>query len=99
MNAQPAPESYAAYAVWKDWGLGEFMAPGHSELAGYDAELGGLALADRPVLEIGFGNGGFLAWAVARGGIVWGSELQHGSDAPLAPNLVALLQRQKRSAA
>ena len=83
MNA-PAPVSsaggqdgdYADYARWKDWGAEGFMAPGALKRATYDAELAGVDLTARPVLELGFGNGGFLGWARLRGAELWGSELQ-----------------------
>ena len=85
--AAPVPLSasspdYTGYAEWKAWDETGFMAPGSHERSYYAAELRGHPLAGQPVLELGFGNGGFLAWAREQGAIVHGTELQ--------PDLAAL---------
>jgi len=64
---------YDAYAAWKDW-RGEF-AVGERQARYYAAELDGIALEGRRVLEIGFGDGGFLAWAKAQGANISGTEI------------------------
>jgi len=71
----PAPD-YAGYAAWKAWDEGAFMAPSPAERSYYAAELRGLDLAGRDILELGFGNGGFLAYARDAGARLHGSELQ-----------------------
>ena len=75
MNA-PALTDYAGYAEWKSWDEAAFMAPAAYECSYYAAELRGHPIAGKSVLEIGFGNGGFLAWARDRGAIIHGTELQ-----------------------
>jgi SAM-dependent methyltransferase len=70
------PTDYAGYAQWKSWDAVAFMAPSPHERGYYAAELRGHAIAGKPVLELGFGNGGFLAWARDQGAIVHGTELQ-----------------------
>ncbi len=74
--APPAVGDYAGYAEWKSWDAGAFMSPSALERSYYAAELRGHAIAGKPVLELGFGNGGFLAWARDHGAIVHGTELQ-----------------------
>jgi SAM-dependent methyltransferase len=64
---------YSGYADWKNWG-GEF-APSDREARYFAAELGDIPLAGKRVLEIGFGNGSFLAWAKALGAEVVGTEI------------------------
>ena len=81
MNAHPAstrPSSgdYSGYAEWKAWDAGSFMAPTATERSYYARELRGHPLAGKHVLELGFGNGGFLAWAREQGAVVHGTELQ-----------------------
>lgn len=66
-------EGYEGYADWKGW-TGEFTASDkHARY--FRAEFEGLPLAGREVLEIGFGNGGFLAWARQQGAKVTGLEI------------------------
>ena len=74
--ARPPAVDYAGYAEWKSWDAVGFMAPAPHERSYYAAELRGHAIAGKPVLELGFGNGGFLAWAKEQGAIVHGTELQ-----------------------
>lgn len=74
---RPTQPSYADYADWKAWDDTAFMAPGGDELAAFDAEMAGHEFADKRVLDIGFGNGGFLAYAKQRGAArIAGSETQ-----------------------
>jgi len=73
---------YGAYADWKQW-QGDFAADDrHARY--FAAELDGFALRGMRVLEIGFGNGSFLAWAKAQGALVAGTEIN-----------AAMLQRAK----
>jgi cyclopropane fatty-acyl-phospholipid synthase-like methyltransferase len=78
--ARPAPlptsTDYAGYAEWKAWDAGSFMAPSPAERSYYANELRGHRIAGKPVLELGFGNGGFLAWAKDQGATLHGTELQ-----------------------
>ena len=76
MNALPASNDYAGYSDWKAWDAAGFMAPAPHERGYYAAELRGHGIAGKPVLELGFGNGGFLAWARDQAAIVHGTELQ-----------------------
>lgn len=73
----PAPDArldpYAHYAEWKQWG-GAF-APGDKEARYFASEFEGIPLQGRRVLEIGFGNGNFLAWARGQGADVAGIEI------------------------
>ena len=64
---------YSGYADWKNW-RGEF-APSDREARYFAAELADVPLAGKRVLEIGFGNGSFLAWAKALGAEVVGTEI------------------------
>jgi hypothetical protein len=54
-----SPHLYSGYADWKNW-RGEF-APSDHEARYFAAELADVPLAGKRVLEIGFGNGSFLA--------------------------------------
>jgi 2-polyprenyl-3-methyl-5-hydroxy-6-metoxy-1,4-benzoquinol methylase len=64
---------YSGYADWKNW-RGEF-APSDREARYFAAELADIPLAGKRVLEIGFGNGSFLAWAKSLGAEVVGTEI------------------------
>lgn len=97
-----SPQLYCGYAGWKGW-HGEF-APSEREARYFSAELADVPLAGKRVLEIGFGNGSFLAWAKARGADVVGTELDaamieraraKGFDAQPA-SLAALAATQQR---
>lgn len=93
---------YSGYADWKQW-QGDFAASDRH--ARYFAEeLAEFALAGKRVLEIGFGNGSFLAWAKAQGATVSGTEIdaamverarEKGFDAHAA-SLDALVAQQRR---
>jgi SAM-dependent methyltransferase len=66
-------DPYANYAAWKEWD-GRF-APTAREARYFAAEFRDVPLRGRRVLEIGFGNGSFLAWAKSQGAEVAGLEL------------------------
>jgi 2-polyprenyl-3-methyl-5-hydroxy-6-metoxy-1,4-benzoquinol methylase len=68
-----AADPYANYATWKAWD-GAF-APTDRELRYFEAEFRALPLQGRRVLEIGFGNGGFMAFARREGAAVAGIEI------------------------
>ena len=56
-----AQRHYARYEKWKGWtSYFEFSAEEAEYFAG---ELRGIPLAGKSVLDLGFGSGGFLAWA------------------------------------
>ena len=66
-------DPYANYTQWKQWD-GAF-APTDREARYFAAEFREIALRDKRVLEIGFGNGSFLAWAKGEGARVAGIEI------------------------
>lgn len=72
--------SYESYAEWKSWTEENFGRPDRGEIAFYEKELGtrltGTTSAQKSVLEIGFGNGPFLGWALAKNWHVYGCEVQ-----------------------
>lgn len=66
-------DRYEAYAQWKRW-------DGAFEVSVRDAryfseEFRGVPLRGKRVLEIGFGNGSFLAWAKSEGAQICGLEI------------------------
>jgi 2-polyprenyl-3-methyl-5-hydroxy-6-metoxy-1,4-benzoquinol methylase len=71
--AHAAVDPYANYAEWKRWD-GAFTAS-EKDARYFTAEFDGFALRGVRVLEIGFGNGGFIAWAKSQGADVAGIEL------------------------
>ena len=71
--ARAAADPYANYAAWKQW-EGTF-APTDRESRYFVAEFRGIPLRGKRVLEIGFGNGSFLAWAKGEGADVAGIEI------------------------
>jgi SAM-dependent methyltransferase len=71
--ARPAVDPYANYAAWKQWD-GAF-SPSDRELRYFAAEFRGIRLHGLRVLEIGFGNGAFLAFASGEGANVAGIEI------------------------
>lgn len=71
--SETQPDGYAHYAQWKGWS-GTF-APRRKEARYYAAEFRDTPLEDRDVLEVGFGDGGFMAWASAQGARVMGTEI------------------------
>lgn len=68
---------YRNYSKFKRWD--RFFHFGAEAAAYYAGELGTRNLEGKNLLEIGFGNGGFLAWARAAGASVTGTELQSES--------------------
>ncbi|HKE48251.1 MAG TPA: class I SAM-dependent methyltransferase [Rhodanobacteraceae bacterium] len=66
-------DPYANYTQWKQWD-GAF-APADREARYFAAEFRDIPLRDKRVLEIGFGNGSFLAWAKGEGARVAGIEI------------------------
>jgi SAM-dependent methyltransferase len=65
-----------AYCDWKEWNPAQFGVMRSFETAYFDSELAGIPLGKQArVLEIGFGNGGFLGYARARGLEVSGVEV------------------------
>jgi SAM-dependent methyltransferase len=71
--ARAAVDPYADYAKWKHWD-GAF-ATTEKDARYFTAEFDGIRLHGARVLEIGFGNGGFIAWAKNEGADVAGIEL------------------------
>lgn len=77
-----APTEGAEYRAWKRWSASEFARLNSGEAAYFRAELKrcGIPLeAPLAALEIGFGNGQFLAFARKQGWAVEGTELNHAS--------------------
>jgi 2-polyprenyl-3-methyl-5-hydroxy-6-metoxy-1,4-benzoquinol methylase len=66
-------DPYANYAAWKAWD-GAF-APTERELRYFEAEFRDIPLRDRRVLEIGFGNGAFMAFAKRENAAIAGVEI------------------------
>jgi len=64
------------YAAWKGW-TGARAASAR-EAEAFAAELSDVPIGGRDVLEIGFGEGAFLAWARAQGARVAGLERDAG---------------------
>jgi 2-polyprenyl-3-methyl-5-hydroxy-6-metoxy-1,4-benzoquinol methylase len=80
MSASPQEVSTVAdvegddYVAWKSWRSEDFGTFTKLDDAYYRAEAGEEIGHGSRVLEIGFGNGSFLAWARARGAEVHGVE-------------------------
>lgn len=68
-----AADGYQGYAEWKHW-QGAFQAS-QRDARYFEAEFRDLPLAGKRVLEIGFGDGRFMAWAKAQGAEVEGVEI------------------------
>lgn len=68
-----ANDGYQGYTQWKRW-QGD-AAPTLGESRYYAAEFRDIPLAGKQVLEIGFGEGRFMAWARAQGATVEGIEI------------------------
>lgn len=77
---------YASYDGWKGW---EKPFTCSADMADYfAAELRGRRLSGTDVLEIGYGNGEFLAWARQQGARITGSEITPGAiEAAKAENV------------
>lgn len=72
-DADISAQLYASYDGWKGW-----VEPFNCDAASaayYAAELKGRSVQGTRLLEIGFGNGEFLAWAKSAGASVVGSEI------------------------
>lgn len=65
MSADPeaAPVESESYLRWKGWRAEEFGRYSAAESVYFSAELEMAGIRSGRVLEIGFGNGGFAAWA------------------------------------
>jgi Methyltransferase domain len=72
LHAVTDDDLYRGYEEWKGW-RGAFNAS-EADTRYFATELAGMPVGGRRVLEIGFGNGSFLAWAKAQGAIVAGTE-------------------------
>jgi 2-polyprenyl-3-methyl-5-hydroxy-6-metoxy-1,4-benzoquinol methylase len=66
---------YEGYGSLKGWDKQEFMNTPDGDRLFYEHYLGDLPIRDHSVLEVGFGNGGFLGWAKDKGARVFGTEL------------------------
>lgn len=66
--------SYEGYEDWKGWT--ERFAPTPYEVKYFAGETRDVKIANADILEIGFGSGSFLAWALESGARVNGSETQ-----------------------
>jgi SAM-dependent methyltransferase len=67
-----------AYRRWKSWDASDFAVLGAAQQIYFDAEIGaafGHVDSTTTILEIGFGNGQFAAWARSRGASYYGTEL------------------------
>lgn len=73
MSGNAQPHAYAGYEAWKRWD--RLFDASTDDQAVYQRELSGCRLAGGEVLEIGFGAGGFLAWAQSQGANVAGIEI------------------------
>lgn len=68
---------YAGYEAWKGWD--KPFAYSRQDAAYYKGEMRGVRVKGADLLEIGFGSGGFLAWARAEGAHVSGTEINPSS--------------------
>ena len=66
---------YEGYEAWKGWGSDLFLATTPHEASYFPRDFAGIPLEGRNLLEIGFGNGGFLAWAQSKGANIHGTEI------------------------
>lgn len=73
-----APQD-SGYVAWKHWARERFGECRELDAVYYAAELaaaGVPGVEGRRVLEIGFGNGAFGAWAIERGAVYFGIEIE-----------------------
>jgi SAM-dependent methyltransferase len=80
---------YASYDGWKGW-----KQPFDCDAATadyFEAELAGWPITGKRVLEIGFGNGEFLAWARSKGAEVIGAEITPAAIAAAQKHGIALI--------
>lgn len=66
-------EFYDGYASWKEWD--RLFTYDEDAARAYAGEMRGVQIKDADLLEIGFGAGGFLAWARDQGARVSGIEV------------------------
>ena len=81
---------YASYEEWKGWDDYFTFTPEDSEY--FFGELRGIELAGKKLLEIGFGQGNFLAWAKEVGASITGTEISEKSRVEAERFGVELLQ-------
>jgi SAM-dependent methyltransferase len=76
-RSSPANEGVGAYVAWKGWGPG-FGTLARGDAAHFTRELRDVVKGKsiRRVLEVGYGNGVFLAYARSNGWQVTGTEIQ-----------------------
>ncbi len=84
-----ASDLYRDYGDWKGWEQTFVCDEARADY--YRGELAGIPLQGRRVLEIGFGDGAFLAWAEAQGAVIAGSEVNPTSIAAAKVRGVTLL--------
>lgn len=85
------PTVYTGYDTWKGWGEDQFMGLTPGADLYFDRDLRGVPVAGERVLEIGFGNGEFLAWCKARGAHLYGTELsERGQRLAAARDVIVL---------
>ena len=72
-NMQKRSTPYAGYENWKGWNALFQYTPDKADY--FAGETRGLTIAHADVLEIGFGAGDFLQWAIERGARVAGTEI------------------------
>ena len=68
-------QHYDAYTAWKGWGSAQFFQCSDYEHHYFRKEFANYDFTNKNVLEIGFGNGEFLAYARSRGARLWGTEV------------------------
>jgi SAM-dependent methyltransferase len=66
---------YDRYSEWKGWISQRFLSATPHEIRYFQGELRGLPLNGARLLEIGFGNGSFLRYALDHGAIIGGTEV------------------------
>ncbi|MEY2928126.1 MAG: hypothetical protein RL367_2603 [Pseudomonadota bacterium] len=72
-SATPKPLGYDGYSDWKNWD--SFFQFSPDDASYFEQEVPRLDLRQKRLLEIGFGEGRFLAWARAQGAEIEGMEL------------------------
>lgn len=70
---EKAADFYSGYEKWKGWNDLFRYTPEKADY--FSGEMDGVAVAGAEVLEIGFGSGDFLQWAIDRGAKVAGTEI------------------------
>lgn len=64
---------YVGYETWKGWDRP--FSYTHEDATYFAGEMRGIRIEGGALLEVGFGSGGFLAWARDRGAAVAGTEI------------------------